>query len=445
MSRDIQCIQNRTSTAAAIEDTAPSLNHFDTPILENAVPKLSGTDDGAEGNLEAIFDIDSSEILGPFDSFADSSSWPDAPAFVTEAFQTVPRPLQPTAIRPRSSPLNFLFNFTTSKGIASAFNFAFVNSRHKSQRYIAPPNISSESGYQEQNSPYMTSLPDVDQVFLNNIVNANTFETLDSRGGSWSLLASGPAYSPDLPDMTVQVDSGDTLYSEQGQPSQRLHISGFLNDLADPIFLRTRAIWLHLRESSLKVRPNTRVYSLEQPTDVSRSARCLEFFSPANLKSFIDIFWDDWYPHCPIIHRPSFNISRASDALLMVMALTGAALSPRRDDAELAREWFDSAEQFAFQELSGLNELEEDNVCNQHSMQTDLSTLQASFLMCCLQNWEGNKEAKTRIRRQRYSSLIEAARTIGFGNATHEGGKAWSGSGSSFEWSRFTNIEEMIR
>jgi hypothetical protein len=67
---------------------------------------------------------------------------------------------------------------------------------------------------------------------------------------------------------------------------------------------------------------------------------CLEFFSPADIRRFLEYFWSLWFPNCPIVHKPLFEATSVSPALLFVMTIIGACLSPntqeQRDSTDLA-------------------------------------------------------------------------------------------------------------
>jgi hypothetical protein len=135
------------------------------------------------------------------------------------------------------------------------------------------------------------------------------------------------------------------------------------------------------------------------------SERCSVFFSPQNIRRFLEYFWSLWYPHCPIVHKPLFHAPSASSPLLCVMLIIGACLSPREHDTEAAREWMDSAEELIFSHECFKGEAtagQDTNVC----MKEKLQCLQASYLVCSLQKREGTVEAQARSRRHRHASMV---------------------------------------
>lgn len=143
--------------------------------------------------------------------------------------------------------------------------------------------------------------------------------------------------------------------------------------------------------------------SMEWSTSVSE--RCSTFFSPGNIRRFLEYFWSLWYPHCPIVHKPLFHAPSASSPLLCVMIIIGACLSPQEHDAESAREWMDSAEELTFSHECFKDETTAGQATN-ISMKEKLQYLQASYLVCSLQKREGSVEAQARSRRHRHASMV---------------------------------------
>ncbi|OQD88161.1 hypothetical protein PENANT_c004G02617 [Penicillium antarcticum] len=133
--------------------------------------------------------------------------------------------------------------------------------------------------------------------------------------------------------------------------------------------------------------------------------QCQIFFSTPNIRRFLEYFWSLWYPNCPIIHKPLFNLHTAIPALLSVMVVIGACLSPYQEDAKAARKWFDSVEELIFLHECFRNHpspRSNDQVWNKERLQS----LQAGYLVCSLQKREGPGESQARIRRYRHASMV---------------------------------------
>lgn len=171
---------------------------------------------------------------------------------------------------------------------------------------------------------------------------------------------------------------------------------------SDALVSKSREIVDSIRSISSNRRKDDSI-TLEWSASVS--ARCSTFFSPQNIRRFLEYFWSLWYPHCPIVHKPLFHAPSAPSPLLCVMLVIGACLSPREHDTAAAREWMDSVEELVFGHECFRREATADQ-STKLSMKEKLQCLQASYLVCTLQKREGTAEAQARIRRHRHASMV---------------------------------------
>ncbi|KAL4967563.1 transcription factor domain-containing protein [Aspergillus stella-maris] len=175
-------------------------------------------------------------------------------------------------------------------------------------------------------------------------------------------------------------------------------------------------------------------------------SKCRSFFTPSNITRFLGYFFSLWYPNCPFVHRPSFNANTAPLALLCVMIVIGACLSPYPEDSKTARMWLDCVEELVFSSDAFADETGESEAASMEALgrkKKCLERLQATYLVCSLQKREGSLEAKTRIRRYRHATMVTLARDIGIASASHhnitldKGSEAW--------WTHFAIHEALIR
>lgn len=162
----------------------------------------------------------------------------------------------------------------------------------------------------------------------------------------------------------------------------------------DPVHLKAREIWDTFRPF-IEINPTPAVLI----TDI------VEFFSPEHLVSSLDLFWDRWYPHCPIIHRPTFEISRCPALLLSTMVLIGACTSPRLSYPIEAKNLLDIMEEIVFSNPMFLGQTTGTSIDEQSDDQK-VSVLQATYFMCIMQKWDGNDAAKLRIQRNRFTVFV---------------------------------------
>ncbi|KAJ5461818.1 uncharacterized protein N7458_003370 [Penicillium daleae] len=208
---------------------------------------------------------------------------------------------------------------------------------------------------------------------------------------------------------------------------------------SDVLVSKSREIVDSIRSISSNRRKDDSI-TLEWSASVS--ARCSTFFSPQNIRRFLEYFWSLWYPHCPIVHKPLFHAPSAPSPLLCVMLVIGACLSPRAHDTAAAREWMDSVEELVFSHECFRREATADQ-STKLSMKEKLQCLQASYLVCTLQKREGTAEAQARIRRHRHASMVALTRSIGPKKASHRHFRLEEASDSW--WREFVEKEELIR
>ncbi|KAL4876470.1 hypothetical protein BJY04DRAFT_231649 [Aspergillus karnatakaensis] len=213
-----------------------------------------------------------------------------------------------------------------------------------------------------------------------------------------------------------------------------------------PLTPRTFEIIHHFH--SITTRKTDRsVVKLDWTADVE--ALCRSFFSPGNITRFLGYFWSLWYPNCPFIHRASFDPQTAPPALLCVMLMIGACLSPHTDDATTARMWLDCLEEWAFSDSSFREETSRDTSLSLSlDMYIDrqkrrLECIQTAYLVCSLQKREGSVEAHARVRRYRHATMVMLARDVGLSTASHRNLKM--DAPSEGWWRQFAVEEGLIR
>ncbi|KAI0850816.1 hypothetical protein F5Y00DRAFT_232137 [Daldinia vernicosa] len=165
-------------------------------------------------------------------------------------------------------------------------------------------------------------------------------------------------------------------------------------------------------------------------------------FSIEEMPKLLAIFWERWYPHCPIVHRSSFNLAFAHPLLITAMILLGAVMSPFPHHREQGRLLLDSAENAIFSskifDCEGYKDVDE--VHNSGAV----ATFQAAYFICIMQKWEGNEVAKQRIRRHRFTALVSAVRSLGIPHATHKHDLSLEDP-DEVRWKKFIRREELIR
>lgn len=211
--------------------------------------------------------------------------------------------------------------------------------------------------------------------------------------------------------------------------------------IADSLLWRTHEILLLAKEVTT-IKPRNSIVDLAWSAVVEKM--CSQFFSPCNLRKYLEFFWSIWHPNVNFIHRPTFSPAECKVTLLASMVLLGACVSPEQADQQNASMWFNVVEEMVFsdpdlsRDLSFIDHTPFDHIRDHKNIQA----LQAAYNVCLCQNWEGTDASRQRIRRYRFSTMVSAARDIGIYNAQHRGRLM---QGYIFRWERFVAEEELIR
>jgi hypothetical protein len=172
----------------------------------------------------------------------------------------------------------------------------------------------------------------------------------------------------------------------------------------DPLAIKTNEIVTSIKEVSVN-RPRNSITTCDWSPFLE--GMCVNFFCPPSLRKFLDLYWSNWYPNLPTIHKPTFDAFITPATLLASMALIGACVSPDASDRKNARVWFNSVEELAFGEDDlGTISKPQGTESGTESYVHRLRVLQAAYAVCLYQNWEGDDASKCRVRRHRYTSVV---------------------------------------
>jgi hypothetical protein len=171
--------------------------------------------------------------------------------------------------------------------------------------------------------------------------------------------------------------------------------------LNDPLALQTHQILLLIKEVVM-IKPRNSCVTISWSQDIEQ--RCLQFFSPTSLRKYIELYWSIWSPNVNFLHRPSFHPASSKPILLASMAIIGACVSPNLEDNDNARMWFNCVEEAVFAD----EDFNRDPVSPFHPVRDrqKMQALQAAYMVCLYQNWEGTDSSKKRIRRYRFSTVV---------------------------------------
>lgn len=90
--------------------------------------------------------------------------------------------------------------------------------------------------------------------------------------------------------------------------------------LFDPLILKIHDIVVRIKEIVTSKPRNSAISLSWTPTS---EQRCLEFFSPSNVRGFLTSYWAIWHPNVNFIHKPTFDPTKSKSSLLATMVVIG--------------------------------------------------------------------------------------------------------------------------
>ncbi|KAI1616306.1 hypothetical protein EDD36DRAFT_428892 [Exophiala viscosa] len=291
--------------------------------------------------------------------------------------------------------LNFLANFTSETGLVDAF----------------------DCGTLEQRRRVATS-------FQNDVVGSKKHTAVPVPACADSTVAF--AGNPTTSDVNEEYNSQAAV----------------LQWLSDPLSLKSHEIITSIKDVVLQQSKNSCV---DLSWSNTAEEACLHFFSPMNIRRYIHFYWAIWHPNVNIMHKATFHSASAKPALVAAMSVMGACVSPEPSDREDARRWFNCVEELVFSIDDLCDDSPVSSFCDTGEAQWwrgKLRALQAAYMVCLYQNWEGTHSSKRRIRRYRYSTMVAAARDT-LHNARHPNYRQQNLCDFSFK--NFAAREELIR
>lgn len=133
---------------------------------------------------------------------------------------------------------------------------------------------------------------------------------------------------------------------------------------------------------------------------------CAEFISPRHLRLYLQLYWGLWHPNVNFVHRPTFDVAQSNAGLIAAMAIIGAYVYPNHSDNETAKTWFTCVAEMVFRDADFCYDDEDEDNAPVFPFNHRIQSIQAAYIVCQFQNWEGTDSSKRRIRSFRYSTLV---------------------------------------
>ncbi|KAG0646832.1 15-hydroxyprostaglandin dehydrogenase [Hyphodiscus hymeniophilus] len=264
------------------------------------------------------------------------------------------------------------------------------------------------------------------EFFGNGSENGSTFsDPFEDEPIDWSLFEDENLLrflSSPLTDMQMQTDDMFApLFMEPHYPGPNsMQPVAFPSEWEPPSVQSSTIIQVILEKAiSLQITP-------QEQADIQQHLNFL--FTPSKITKFINLYFEFWHPHCPIVHQPTFCVEMAAIPLVMAVTLMGAMYSQADREVNTAKIVLDLAELviYSVDELTDEFEIKQvlrASTASEQSLSsspTTLSHLHAAYLMLVVQFWAGSMVSRKRAVETRFNNVVKVARRLGLTKARHE-------------------------
>ena len=149
----------------------------------------------------------------------------------------------------------------------------------------------------------------------------------------------------------------------------------------------------------------------------------IEQLTGAECDSLIDMYFENYHRHCPLIHRPTFQPTQCPLALLLSIMALGGMYAPSPDIVHRMRSLLDVIECHIYS-LPGLRDEFNDSLdlsvaSDEFTLWHQFETFQGAYLIIVAQYFSGNLGARRRARRQRFTRVLDIARSFKLPTSQH--------------------------
>lgn len=226
-------------------------------------------------------------------------------------------------------------------------------------------------------------------------------------------------------DNSHEAEFGDTLYTMSGALSRNPSPDLILRDNET----RRGCLWLSYgRARALEAAMTEAILQTSAVLDMSvqqhhfrvDAALVSTVFTAKNLTDFASVYFDRVHRITPVVHRPTFELGKASVPLLLAIFLAGAKHSAPRDQVIQARQFSRAIEEYVFNHGTSSSFAEENS--------EPIEILQAAMLVHLLLIHDDDVQTRQRLRNERHPCLLAKMRLFGLPGVAHElreGGESW--------------------
>ncbi|KAH7093536.1 zinc finger, C2H2 type domain-containing protein [Paraphoma chrysanthemicola] len=235
----------------------------------------------------------------------------------------------------------------------------------------------------------------------------------------------------------------EEILSKAQSPITSFESQPCFSGLLDPLVIKLHQL-VHRLKEVVTMKPRNSVIALSWTAELEQ--QCLDFFSPSNVRRCLMAYWAIWHPNVNFVHKPSFDPKKSNLTLLAAMVLIGACVSPAPKCGTQARLWFDCVEEMVFSDdhfCSDFFSFSGREATSQEVQKAKIQAVQAAYMVCLYQNWDGSDASRRRIRRYRFSTLVSVVRDLNLDriqDTTYD-----EVPDHDFNWAEFIAREELTR
>ena len=164
--------------------------------------------------------------------------------------------------------------------------------------------------------------------------------------------------------------------------------------------------------------------ALPEASHMLQLGPAIDALTGLEVELLVNLFFSNYHRHCPVLHRPAFQPTVCPLPLLLAVMALGGMYAQDRVQVQRMRSLLDVIEAYIYG-LPGLR----DEYCssfdlsvapNEDILQSQFEIFQGAYLIVIAQYFSGNLAAKRRARRQRYTRVLDIARSFKLPVAQHD-------------------------
>lgn len=205
----------------------------------------------------------------------------------------------------------------------------------------------------------------------------------------------------------VQVESltfgGSVMPADPLQPAQ-MNIANYRIEALEP---RAQEIRTALQNTAMSFG------SMPETQSLLELGPAISQLTATEVASLIDLYFQHYHIHCPVIHKPSFDPTRKPLVLVLALMTVGGMYAPDKARVERMRMLLDVIELYVFN-VPGLREefpfsFDLSKAADEDTLYAQFETMQGAYLVVVAQYFSGNLAAKRRARRQRFTRVLDVS------------------------------------